>query len=117
MERETKKITLPSGVELELLAYITGRERRKFQGAYLDAGLSVDPTTGALIGMGAAAISKAENLTWNTVIVSLGGKKVGDEGFDVVEAVLDLRSDDYDVLVSEVNKLTSPAKTEEKKMN
>jgi hypothetical protein len=115
MQRETKTIKTPAGNELVLLSFITGREQRQLTSVYLDNGVSVDPVTGAVQGIKNAIITQGQDLSWKLVIVSFNGKKDGVDGFNIVEAILDLSSDETNFVTTEVDKIVNDATFKQKK--
>lgn len=110
MDRETKSVTTPSGIVVELKAYLIGREKRELQNAFLGNATNFSVDSQEIKGIDAAAFNKAQDIMWRTVVVSIGGKKAGDEGFDVVEAILDMKSDDYEFVAAAVNDVTNDKK-------
>lgn len=124
MDRETKVITTPhSNIPVVVYTYITGREKRQLLNVYLNGGnIGFDPDEKKVTGLRGELVQQSTDLAWRTLIVSFNGNKDGDvlaDGtkFDVVEAILDLRSQDYNFIVEEINKLTSDDDFEKKKMN
>lgn len=109
MERETQTIALPSGIPVVLHTYLIGREKRELTNAFLGKDLNVS-MEGNVSGIDAESFNKAQEAAWRAVVVSLDGKTAETEGFNIVEAILDLRSDDYDALVAAVNEVTSDKK-------
>lgn len=116
MNRETKAIKTPvSAHEIVILTYLTGREKRTLTNVYLDEKLNYDAESKKVEGISPASINRAQDVAWKTVIVSFDGKKDGENGFSVVDAVLDLRSEDYNFVVAEVNAITSDKDFDQKK--
>lgn len=109
MPRETTKITTPiSKQTLELKTYLIGREKRALQNVFLSTNLSVSLEGGNMTGIDAKTVEKAQELAWQTVIVSI------DESTDAntfVETILNMRGEDYDFVVAEVNKITTEKKS------
>lgn len=115
MQRETKTIVTPvGGIKIEILTYLTGREKRSLTNVYLEEKLNYDSENKRVEGISPAAINRAQDIAWKTVIQSFDGKKDG-ENFSVVDAVLDLRAEDYDFVVNAVNDITSDKDFEQKK--
>lgn len=101
MNRETKKISTPSGREFELKTYLTARERNELRGVFLE-NVSVDPGTaqtkvGDLAG---SLLEKAEKKLIELVVVSYDGKTE-----NILEGILDGSPEDYDFIVAEANKI------------
>jgi hypothetical protein len=104
MERETKEITLPvSNKVVVLKSYLIGREKRALTNIFFGKGLNVN-LEGGVSGLDAASIEAAQELAWNTVIVSVDGKTD-----DIVNSILDLRSEDYQAVTEAVNAVTNDA--------
>jgi len=117
MERETKTYTTPLGKrEIVVKSYLIGREKRLIENIFLqgDGGISVD-TTGGVKGLSANLVDEAQNLAWRTIIVSLDGKKDGENGFNIVDEILDMRAGDYDFILRIVNAVTNDTDFTEKK--
>jgi len=106
MERETKIIETPVGEqEVELKAWLTGRETRELK-KILQEGMEF-----SMEGRGgdtkvkndkmAELMEKAEDKAIQTVVVS-----IDDDKEEVLESILDMRSQDYDFVVEEINKVT-----------
>ena len=116
MERETKTIVTPIGKnQIVILTYLTGREKRLLTNIYLEEKLNYDSENKRVEGISPAAINRAQDVAWKTVIQSFDGKKDGVNDFSVVNAVLDLRSEDYNFVVKEVNDITADKEFEQKK--
>lgn len=100
MERETKKITTPSGIDVEMKTYITGGESREISNVYLEGvSVSVDEngkTNSPVIN--AAQSSKAQDKSIEILVVSVGGKKE-----NVLSEVLNLRNEDFKAVVDELD--------------
>lgn len=109
--RETKKITI-GAYELEVKTYLTGREKRALMSVFLGKNLTVSPDGANVAGLDAEVVAAAQDLTFKTVIVSIGGHKDGDmiegkeEPFSIVDTVLDMHGDDFDAVVKAVNDIT-----------
>lgn len=100
MTRETKKITLPiSGYIVEMYTYITGRDRRIFNAIYAS-----QEEKGKLF-------QEAEDATLKSVVVSIDGKKDGEDNFSLIDFILELDARDYDCLVTEARSIVFEKKT------
>ena len=116
MERETKTIILPiTKIEIEINTYVTGREKRALTNLYLGGNLDYDMDNQKVKGLNMEIVDKAQDLAWKTVVVSFGGKKEGEDGFSIVDAILDLRAGDYQFVVDAVNEITTDKSFEKKK--
>lgn len=118
--RETKFFTTPVGKnKIEVKTYITGREKRAIVGAYLNKGLDYNAGTEDIKGINASVVDDAQNITINTIIVSVDGNKngdiVADKSFSVVDAVLDMHATDFDFIINELNEVTKDKDFEQKK--
>lgn len=102
MERETKKIVTPiSKQEVELKTWLTGREKRLLTNLFLDKA-TVSEGKVSDLKLTSEIINKAQDIAFETVVVSIGGKKG-----DIVNSILDMRGEDTDFIVSEINKITT----------
>lgn len=109
MERETTKITTPDSKQvIELKTYLIGREKRALQNVFLGENLSIATDGASMTGIDAKTIEKAQELAWQTVIVSIDG--VTDTS-TFVETILNMKGQDYDFIVAAVNKLTTEKKS------
>lgn len=101
--RETKTITTPKGIAVELYTYLTGRERRDMQGVFLkDVELAnITGDTPEFKGFKASALTEAQDYLLKTIIVSVGGSSA-----DCLNAVLNMEADEYEYVLAEVNKVT-----------
>lgn len=113
MPRETSSFTTPlSNQIVEIKTYLIGRERRELTNVVLGRGVAVND--GQVSGITADLVEARDNLAWKLLIVSIGGKKEGDivngNPFSIVDAILDMRSEDYDSVIAKVNELTAPKK-------
>lgn len=109
MDRETRKFTTNGGVDIEVLTYVTGRELRDMQSAYLDS-VKVRPSTepakdGATQGVvemgGAGKYMHADEKRIEICVKSVNGSTE-----NVVDAVLDMRREDYEEVMAAVDELT-----------
>ena len=115
MPRETKTVKTPAGNELVLIAYITGREQRQLTSLYMNNGVTVDPVTGVIQGIKNDLIIQGQDLSWRLIIQSFNGKKDGVEGFNLIDTILDLSSDETNFITSEVDKVIGDASFKQKK--
>ncbi len=108
MNRETISVTTPAGAAIVLNAYVTGREKRAITNIFFQKELSE-----------AAQYNQAEDMALKTVIVSIDGKKDGDQvdgkTYSIVDAVLSMKASESKFILAEVNKVSSEKSTEEKK--
>lgn len=101
MERETKKIQLPSGKEAEIAAYFTAGELRSVREVYINA-VKTEQNEEGKLGLGEVKgeiISKAEDKLIEIGVVSFDGSKE-----NILTRILDGDPEDYRVLLEELNK-------------
>lgn len=119
MERETKEVTTPSGHTLVLKTYLTGREKRVLQFPYFKEASDFKPEVLAEKGRAGAIFEETQDLALKTVIVSVDGKKDGDQSdsgpFSVVDWVLNLPSAEFNFVVKAINDVTADRAFEEEK--
>lgn len=101
MERSTKKIETPSGFQVEVQEYITGREAREIQNIFLSSmemkiGSDGKPDTSSPIKP--EVISKAQDKTIELLVVSVNGNKE-----NVLKQVLDLPKADFDFITQSID--------------
>jgi len=98
--RETKKLTTPSGKEVEIKTYMTARERNGLRAVYLkNAEINVSQGESAIKGFSASVADEAEKKLLELVVVNFDGKS--DE---ILDRILDGTPEDYDFIVLEANK-------------
>lgn len=111
MNRETTTITTPVSKQVVVInTYLTGREKRQLTNVFLQGDLKFNADSKNVTGINYALIDKEQDLAWSLVVVSIDGVTEG-----IVEKILDMRSQDYDFIVAEVNKVTKDTSFEEKK--
>ena len=105
MERETTTFKTPGGHEVVLKTYLTAREANQLKAVlYKSINMSMSDLangTTEIKDIPATALLEQEREALKTVIVSLDGNQE-----NVAERLLDLRSDEYDAVIAEVNKVT-----------
>lgn len=106
MERETKKVTTPSGITVEFYAYITGKEARQLQSVFLKRSKFQTGETekSKLVDFDPMAVTEAEELALRLVIVSVDGNPDG-----AAEKVENLRQEDYRAVIKAINEVTKDA--------
>ena len=109
MERENKELNTVGGHKLIVNTYITGREMRNIRDCYInDAQVDFSNLkTVPLTGIKGDSISKSEDISIEALVVSVDGSKE-----NIVEAVGNLPSADYDQVVEYINTITNPKKAE-----
>lgn len=110
--QNSNQITTPVGShKVVLKSYITGRDRRRINGVFLEAAsftVSGDATT-ETAPMSGTVVAQAEDAAIDCVVISVDG-----ESQDVVDKVLDMHSDDMKFVVEAVNKVTESLPEEKK---
>jgi hypothetical protein len=100
--RETKKITTPSGKEVEIKTYLTARERNELRSLYLkNAQVDVSNGEQSVKGFTGAIVEEAEKKLIELMIVNYDGNAE-----NISERLLDGTPEDYDFIVSELDKAT-----------
>lgn len=112
MSRETTKFKTPGGHEIEILTYLTGREQRDIDSILINemmGDMDIEtgrPTINTNLG---EAQKKQEDKTIDIMVVSVDGKTG-----KILDTVLDLKAEDYNAIISEINKNTGITKKKEK---
>lgn len=102
MERETKKISTPNGIEIEIVTYATGREVRAIeQKYYTKAKLDIVAGQPKISDMDLSAQFDVEQ-----EMVRLLVKTVGGSTENILDTVLDMRSEDYEFVIASLNEVT-----------
>ncbi len=105
MNRETKKLTTPSGKEFEVKTYLTAKERNELMAVFLEK-VQVDPTTGEKKGdiFANELLDKGNRKVVELAVVSYDGSSE-----NILERIENAghpqSSEDYDFIVAEANKL------------
>jgi len=109
MERELKKITTPIGKNvIELKSWLTGREKREIMSVFLsDTPIGKEKE----LEIKGNKMIEAQNKTIEMVVASIDGEK---EPKNILNKILDLRSDDFDFVLVEIDKITT-SETSKKK--
>lgn len=102
MDRETKSIKTPSGIELIIKTYLTTREYRCIEDVFLS---SVKMNTSGTVdgGVPGSVVKLAEDELIKQAIVSVKG-----ESENILETMLDMRKPDFDFVIAELNKIKDP---------
>ena len=110
MNRETKEIITPIGKnKIVVKSWLTGGESEQIQGVFL-SGQDINASNQTDFKLKGSIIAEANHKAIETIVVSI------DEKTDnILKTILDLRAEDYRFIVDEVNKLTNPSITAEKK--
>lgn len=109
-DRETKVIVTPSGKEVVIKAYLTGREKREIENAAMPTSIDYNQEDGVK-GLNPQAIMSAkEDAMLRNVIISVDGQT----GQDFADVVLNMRSSDSDFVIA-ATKAVVEGLSEEKK--
>lgn len=101
MERETKEISTPSGAKVVVKTYLTGREANAVKEVmYKLMKLDISSGEAAAKEITGEFMLNQEYKLLETLIVSIGGSKEG-----IMENLLDMRNEDYQAVITEVNKI------------
>lgn len=101
--RETKKITTPSGREVEIKTYLTARERNAIRAVFF-AGMKIDPTKTdasdqpALTEISGELFDKSRDKLIEIMVVSVDGATDG-----AYNKILDGSPEDYDFIAQEAD--------------
>ena len=108
-ERQTKEITTKGGHKIVFKEWITGREKRQITDIFLrDIEMKQKGGEQEFVGLKGSVAAEAEEKAIEIVVISVDGKTE-----KVVDAVLDLPSNDYDEVNAAINEITQPEKKSE----
>jgi len=108
-ERPTIEMKTPSGITLVIKEYSTGRESNEMQNIYLSsAKISVVGNTPKIDGFDPKAEEQVIKKMIELLVVSVDGVTE-----NVVDAVLDMRTSDYDAVVEKLNEVTGKKKAKD----
>lgn len=111
MNRETTTFETPiSKDKVEIKTYLTGRERRALTDVYLQSGVDFNAETQDVKGIKPDIINKAQDVAWLNVVVSINGSTE-----NIVDTILDMRSEDFNFVTNKVNEVTADLSFEQKK--
>ena len=115
MDRETKQIETPVGKQKVVIkTYLTGRERREINAPFLShAEISADAVAGAtpsIKGIKGSIIAEVQNITFNLIVVEIDGNKE-----NIADRILDMREEDFNYIVSEIDNITKDGDFEKKR--
>lgn len=102
MERETKTFKTPHGHEIEIVTYATGREVRSIESKYY-AKAKLDLVAGQpkITDMDLSAQFEVEQEMVRLLVKSVDGNKE-----NILDTVLELRSEDYEFVIVQLNEIT-----------
>lgn len=88
--------------KIELKVWLTGGDRRAIDSILSDEmNISMSGPEMGVTGFKGSVMSKMQDKTFETVIVSINDSKE-----NIVQRVLDMRDEDFDFVVEEINKIT-----------
>lgn len=101
MERETKKITTPSGKVVELKTFLTARERNEVRKIYLDnMEIGTEKEAPVISKISGSLVEESEKKLIEMAVVSYDGSSE-----NILNRLLDSTSEEYDFVVAEINKI------------
>jgi hypothetical protein len=102
-ERQTQKLTAPSGKEFEVKTYMTARERNELRNVLLQS-FTANPNTGETkVGeINGELLEKSERKSIELALISYDGATE-----NILDRILDGSPEDYDFIVAEANKLAN----------
>lgn len=103
--RETKVITTPGGRKIEVLTYITGREKRQIDEVYSTMELKQKGGDTELSGIRYGMLNKLEDKEIETIVKSIDGKTD-----DILNTFLDLPFTEIATIKDHVNEITGKKK-------
>lgn len=115
MERETKSFTTTGNNTFVVKTYLTGREMREINRVFFKKADDFTADEIATAGVSGSQYEQCQNEGFKNVIVSINGKKNGDEGFVVLDFILDLPNKEFQEVVKAVNEITTDARNSEEK--
>ena len=103
MERETIKLTTPAGKQFEIIPYLTARERNELRNTYLSE-LSAEintqnPEASKVSSINGTVYEKQEQALIKLGVISFDGSPD-----NILDRLLDQRPEEYDFVVSELDK-------------
>lgn len=106
MQRETTDFVTKSGTKVKLYTYLTAREANSIKEDIYKT-MKIDTTSGAsvkpLSDTNGTIVLEQEKKLLSLIVVSLNGAEINSN----IESLLDLRNDDYQEIVTEVNRIYS----------
>jgi len=113
MTRETIKLITPSGKALEIIPYLTARERNELRNTYLsEMTAEIDPQNlkeSKVSGIRGSVYEKQEHTLIKLGVVSYDGKTE-----NILDRLLDERPEEYDFVVKELDKALTGGLTQPK---
>jgi hypothetical protein len=110
MERETITITTPiEKHEIVLKSYITGREYRQINTAFMrdvEIEANAKGETPTMKGLKGSAVEEYENAQLKHVVISIDGSLE-----NVLERILDMRIEDYEFIAKKVRNIIGEKET------
>lgn len=120
VERETKELVLEkSGTVITIFEYITGRDQRAIKEAYLSQAkisshrdVETKKATVEVGGVSGSVNTIMEDLAIKAVVQSVKtkGEEVITDKEAILNFILDLRGEEYDIIIKAVNEVTEGKK-------
>ena len=99
MERETTIIVTPiDGIEVIVKKWLTGREKREIQSVFYDTKITAND-----MSISGDKLTLAQDKTVEVTVISVNGKSD-----KILDDILDMKADDYDYVMEELNRITAP---------
>jgi hypothetical protein len=113
MNRETIKLTTPAGKALEIIPYLTARERNELRNTYLsEMTTEIDPKNpeqSKISGIKGTAFEKREH-----ELIRIGVKSFDGNSENILDLLLDSRPEEYDFVIEQLDKALSGGLTQPK---
>lgn len=108
MERETKNFKTPNGIEVVIKSFATAREIQMIEGKLFGSvKMGIEKGEPAMEGFSPLAQQGVEHEMIKLLVVSIGDVKE-----DLVNHALDnIKAEDYDCILEELNKITKKKST------
>lgn len=108
MERETKTFKTPNDIEVVIRAFATAREIQAIEGKLFGSvKMGIEKGEPAMEGFSPVAQQGVEHEMIKLLVVSIGEKKE-----DLVNYALDnIKAEDYDCIIAELNEITKKKST------
>jgi hypothetical protein len=113
MTREPLKLTTPSGKELQIIPYLTARERNELRNTYLaEMTTEIDPANpnqSKITGLKGTTYEKREHTLIRIGVTSYAGNME-----NILDRLLDEKPEEYDFVIEELDKALTGGLTQPK---
>lgn len=113
MTREPITLTTPKGTKLELIPYLTARERNELRNSYLaEMTTEIDPANPnqtKITGLKGTTYEKREH-----TLIRIGVLKYDGSSENILDRLLDDRPEEYDFVVTELDRALTGGLTQPK---